>query len=219
MEGVADATRFQNNKTTKTKERHKMNKTTRTTFIKSIVAACAIACAGFAQQAEAAAIYASINNANYVQVRRSSVSGATQYRLYRNTVNNRSTAKLVWTGTAGTVNDWTAALGYKYYYWLAYKKNGKWYVFTTPDWGARKMTLVLARQNTGSKLYFKPTVNGSWVKKPWTVTWTKNICSWSWYTTNPYIGYFKGKKKGTCKWTLKFGSTYTVSTSGTIKVN
>jgi len=194
--------------------------TTRMTIIKSFMAACAIACAGFAQKADAAALSASVNKMDYIQVRRLvSVSGATKYRLYRNTVNNRSSATLVWTGTAGTINDWTASLGCKYYYWLGYQKNGKWYVYTTSDWGARKLSLKVVRTVSGSRLYFKPTVNGYWVRTPWTVTWSnKNVCSWTWYQSNPYIGYFTGKKKGTCKWTLKFGSTYTVSASGTIKV-
>ena len=198
-----------------------MNKTTRKTIIKSLLAACAIACAGFTQRAEAAVVSASVNNANYIQVKRLvNVSGATTYRLYRNMVNNFNTAKVVYTGKATTVLDPTVALGYKYYYWLAYQKGGKWYAYkTSPDWGARHLTLKVTRTTSGSRIYVKASVNGYWVNIPWTITLgNKNVCGWTWYKSNPYIGYITGKKRGSCKVTVKFGDTWPVSTSWTVNV-
>ena len=198
-----------------------MNKTTRKTIIKSLLAACAIACAGFTQRAEAAVVSASVNNANYIQVKRLvNVSGATTYRLYRNMVNNFNTAKVVYTGKATTVLDPTVALGYKYYYWLAYQKGGKWYAYkTSPDWGARHLTLKVTRVTSGSRIYVKASVNGYWVNIPWTITLgNKNVCGWTWYKSNPYIGYITGKKRGSCKVTVKFGDTWPVSTSWTVNV-
>ena len=186
-----------------------MNKTTRKTIIKSLLAACAIACAGFTQRAEAAVVSASVNNANYIQVKRLvNVSGATTYRLYRNMVNNFNTAKVVYTGKATTVLDPTVALGYKYYYWLAYQKGGKWYAYkTSPDWGARHLTLKVTRTTSGSRVYVKASVNGYWVNIPWTSTLgNKNVCGWTWYKSNPYIGYITGKKRGSFKVTVNKAS-------------
>ena len=192
--------------------------TTRKTILKGILA-CALLCAGFAPKAaEAAMVVASTSNSSYIQVRRGTVYGATQYRLFRNTVNNKSTAKLIWTGTASGVNDWTASLGYKYYYWLGYKKNGRWYYFTSPATGYRRMTFKLLTKLSGKRVWVGGTVNGIslvTVKVPWVLSRT-GVGTWTKYRTGNYIGYYTSTRKGNMKLTLKIGKTVTLALSKSI---
>jgi len=92
-------------------------------------------------------------------------------------------------------------------------------MYTAGDWGARKLTLTVTRVASGSRIYVKASVNGYWVNTPWTITLgNKNVCGWTWYRSNPYIGYITGKKRGSCKVTVKFGDTWPVSTSWTVNV-
>lgn len=193
-------------------------KTTRKTILKGILA-CALLCAGFAPKAaQAAMVTASTSNTSYIQVRRGAVAGATQYRLFRNTVNNKSSAKLIWTGTAAGVNDWTASLGYKYYYWLGYKKGGKWYYFTSPAAGYRKMTLKLLLGTSGSKLFVGGTVNGTALSSL-NISWSlskSGVGKWTKYRYGSYLGYFTSSSKGTMKFTLKVGSTVALAISKSV---
>ncbi|MCX5691288.1 MAG: hypothetical protein NTV94_16120, partial [Planctomycetota bacterium] len=53
-----------------------------------------------------------------VRVSWSAVSGATGYRVYRNTVNSTGTATLLSTDTASPFDDLTAVSGTTYYYWV-----------------------------------------------------------------------------------------------------
>ena len=199
-----------------------MNKTTRKTIIKSLLAACAIACAGFTQRAEAAAIGASTGYADYIYVQMAAVSGATSYQLYRSTSPSFSTASRVYSGSARNVRDWTAALGRRYYYWRGYTKGGRMYYTTSYDYGWRKMTLttftVATKASRGTKVWLNAMLNGKALSAQ-NVSWTLSkggVHRWTKYRYLNYLGYFSSAKKGTGTWKLKVGEGVTLKHDGKI---
>lgn len=154
----------------------------------------------------------------YVKLTWPAVSGATSYQIYRSTSASYSTATRVWTGSARTVYDKSASLGYKYYYWVRAKVNGVWYYNSARyDSGYRRFTLSVSTATTSTRLYVKASVNGLWFSKPWSITYNTGL-NFYWYLHNPYICYFTGKRKGTYQYTVKFGKSVTASVKRTLKV-
>ena len=110
-----------------------MNKTERKTFIKGIVAACAILCAGFMQNAEAATLTVPYPTASkgtyssYVKVSWSRVSGAQAYIIKRGTSSSYSNASQLTRINKGSTTsyfDSSATSGRTYYYWVCPVANG-----------------------------------------------------------------------------------------------
>ncbi len=77
--------------------------------------------------------------ADYVRCTWSNVTGATQYRLLRNTTNSRTGATIVYTGTDLTFDDAAPSAGPTYYYWVDVQQTisgAAWKEFAS-DTGAR----------------------------------------------------------------------------------
>lgn len=75
-----------------------------------------------------------------VQITWTASSGATSYKVYRNTTNNSGTATQIGTPTQTSYNDTSATPGTTYYYWVkASSANGD-SSFSSPDTGWRKLT-------------------------------------------------------------------------------
>ncbi|MBX3280835.1 MAG: VCBS repeat-containing protein, partial [Acidobacteria bacterium] len=75
--------------------------------------------------------------AGKVGLRWDTIRGATIYRIFRNTVNNSSTAADVGTTQANLFFDTTAAVGQTYYYWVRAENSSGHSLLSTPDQGTR----------------------------------------------------------------------------------
>jgi len=191
--------------------------TTRKRMIKCIVAAIALACAGFAQNASAAAITVKSSYPDYIYITMGSVSGATSYQLYRSTSSSFSSASCVYSGSSRKIRDWGPILGRKYYYWRGYTKGGKKYYTKSSACGWRKMTLSTST-TSGSKVWLSAKLNGSALASQnvtWKLTWS-GVHKWTKKRSGTYLGYFTSKKRGKGYWTLKVGDNKTLTHKGTV---
>ena len=73
---------------------------------------------GYRALAAPATVSATQNNANYVRVSWSTVSGSTSYKLYRNTSNDSTGATLIATPSVTSYDDTSATPGTAYFYWV-----------------------------------------------------------------------------------------------------
>ncbi|MCE7963286.1 MAG: hypothetical protein DYH05_12415, partial [Acidobacteria bacterium ACB1] len=74
---------------------------------------------------------------NKVGLRWDTIRGATVYRIFRNTVNDPSTATDVGTTAANLFFDTTAAVGQPYYYWVRAENSSGQSLLGAPDLGTR----------------------------------------------------------------------------------
>lgn len=83
-----------------------------------------------------------------VRVAWNAVSGASTYLVYRSEVYDSSSAGLIATISASSVNDRTAAVGSLYYYWIkAQKADGTLSSFSLPAVGWRRSTPATSNKN------------------------------------------------------------------------
>ena len=213
----------------KRKERTRVN--TRSSSVRAAFAGFLLAAAAFAPSAShAVTVYkptASISYQNYVYVSWRASSSATQYRVYRSTTTNfRDAVKLgTYSRSTRAVRDWTAKLGVKYYYWVAYRVGNTFYYSSSRrDYGYRKYTVTWGTTKSGKttyggdKLWLWARVNGDCLNSTslyWKLTWG-GMNRWVKYRTGCYLGYFWSSGSGRGTYTLKTGKNVTATCKGTI---
>ena len=160
---------------------------------------------------------------DYVKISWAAVSGATAYRVLRGTSTNADAAKEIYEGTGRSYKDKKAKVGYKYYYWAAYKKGGKWWRTRAGyNAGYRKIKLKAyypSSVKVGKTAKLKLKVNGKFVTSG--MSFSPKSCTnfkISTYKTSPYFAKVKGRKAGKKNVKITYGKTVKASVSVPIKV-
>ena len=90
-------------------------------------------------------VIASDNNyINKVGIHWDTIRGANLYRIFRNTVNNSSTATDVGTTAANYYFDMTAVVGQNYFYWVRAENGSNFSNFSSPDQGVRASGSIIS---------------------------------------------------------------------------
>jgi len=160
--------------------------------------------------------------AAYVKLTWTKSSGVSKYYVFRGTTTTFDNASCIGYSTSNTAYDKTATLGVKYYYWICPAVGSSVYVKKSAyDAGFRKVTISISTPKTlkvgkTGKLTLK--VNGQ--------TLTRGSFKLSYSSaylqvlsgTGTAFAQIKGKKAGTAKLTLTYGTTAAAKVTWTINV-